>query len=77
MILLHLRSKGLYQIVMGIERKPISEDEKSDWLNKSDMAYGILCLSMSHGILYEIRDIESPHEIWSTLKGLYGDENDL
>ena len=52
------------------------EDEKSYWLNRSDMAYGRLCLSMSHDIIYEIRNIESPHEIWITLKGLNGDEND-
>ena len=62
-ILLHLRSKRLYQIVMGIEIEPMSEDEKSDWLNKSDMAYGRLCLSVSRDILYQIRNIESPHEI--------------
>ena len=74
MILLHLRSKGVYQIVMGIETEPILEDEKSDWLNKSDIAYGRLCLSVSRDILYEIINIESPHEIWTTLKGLYGDE---
>ena len=41
------------------------------------MAYGRLCLSVSRDILYEIINIESPHEIWTTLKGLYGDENDL
>ena len=76
MILLHLRSKNLYQIVMGIEIEPMSEDEKSDWLNRY-MAYGIFGLSMSHDIIYEIGNIESLHEIWTTLKGLYGDENDL
>ena len=62
---------------MGIETKPISKDEKSDWLNRSDMPYGRLCLSLSRDILYEIISIESPHEIWTTLKGLYGNENDL
>ena len=62
---------------MGIETEPISEDEKSDWLNRSNMAYGRLCLSMSRDILYEIINFESPHEIWTTLKGLYGNENDL
>jgi len=31
---------------------------------------------MSYDSLYQIIDIESPHEIWTTLKGLYGDEND-
>ena len=57
MIFLHLRSKVLYQIVMGIETEPMSEDEKLDWINRSNMAYGILCLSVSHDILYEIRNI--------------------
>ena len=76
MILLHIRSKGLYQKFMGIEMEPMSEDEKFDWLNRFDMAYGRLCLSVLHDILYQIIDIELPHEIWTTLKGLYGDEND-
>ena len=62
---------------MGIETKPLSKDEKSGWFSRSDMAYGRLCLTVSRDILYEIRNIESPHEIWTTLKGLYGDENYL
>ena len=32
---------------------------------------------ISHGIMYQIIEIESPHEIWNTLKGLSDDEDDL
>ena len=47
MILLHFRSKYLYWIVMGIETKPMSKDEKFNWFNKSDMDYGRLCIYIS------------------------------
>lgn len=57
--------------------KPMSKDENFDWLNKSDMDNGRLCLSLSRDILYHFIDIESPHEIWNKLKGLYSDEHDI
>ena len=62
---------------MGIETEPMLENEKLYWLNRCDIAYGRFFLSVSRDILYEIKNIELPHEIWTTLKGLYGDENDL
>ena len=53
-ILLHLRCRGLYQIIMAMEVEPDSIDEKNDFLNKQDMAIGFIVMYISLEILHEV-----------------------
>ncbi|KAH9330565.1 hypothetical protein KI387_002673, partial [Taxus chinensis] len=49
-----LRGKGLFRITMGTETELDDEPEKSKWLNRSDEALGLLCMSVSPDLLFHI-----------------------
>jgi hypothetical protein len=42
-----LRSKGLYQITLGKKKKPIDDDKKVKWANRSDESRGLIGMSIS------------------------------
>ena len=46
---------------------PESDEEKNDWLNDCDSAYGKMCLAMSRKMWYLIDSAEYPFELWSNL----------
>jgi hypothetical protein len=71
-IILHLRGKGLYQIVMATEEEPTSALEKSKYLNHMDEAHGLLCMTISPDLWFHIDACKTPNEIWTTLEGLFG-----
>lgn len=66
-IMLELRSRGLYRIVMATEIEPNPAVEKSKYFNRMDEAYGLLCLSMSPELLFHVEGCKSPNEVWTTL----------
>lgn len=76
-MIIFLKRKSFFEITMGTETEPLLDVEKPKWLNRYDKAYGILCLSVSPNIIDQIISIESPNEIWTTLEGLFGKNDDL
>jgi hypothetical protein len=59
-IIILSRGKGFYRITMGIETEPHSAMEKAKWLNRMDEAFGLLCLSISHDLLFHIESDTTP-----------------
>ena len=55
-----LRVKGFYRVTMAIEAEPNAAAEKIKWHNRRDEAYGLLCLSISRDLIF---DLMSPHLI--------------
>ena len=47
-------------------------EEKIDWLNNCDRAYGIMCLGMSPNIYHLIDSTEFPFELWKILDKAFG-----
>ena len=45
-MVIQLRSKGLYRVIMGTEVEPNSVVEKAKYFNRLDEAYRLICLSI-------------------------------
>ena len=67
-----LRSKGLYRITMGNEPKPNFVIEKSNYFNRMDEEFRLLCLSISLELLFHVENASTSNEVWTTLEGLFG-----
>ena len=67
-----LREKGLYRVTMETEIDPNASIEKTKWHNRSNEAYGLLCLSISRDLLFHLDSLTSPNEVWEKLEYLFG-----
>jgi hypothetical protein len=56
-IMLHIRCRGLYQITMAMKVELDSTDEKTNFLNRQDMAIGFIFFSISPKILDQVCDV--------------------
>jgi hypothetical protein len=70
-----LRSKGLYQIILGKEKSPINAKNKSKWYNKNFEAPGLLKLSISLDSQFQLQGIDDPDEAWAKLEVVFGKHN--
>ena len=59
-----LRVKGIYRVTMATKVDPNAAANKIKWHNKRDEAYGLLCLSISRGLLFHLDGLKSPNEVW-------------
>ena len=57
---IQLHSKGLFRVTMDIEVEPRSAIEKSRFLNKKDVAFDFLCLSIFDDLLFHLMDLKTP-----------------
>lgn len=76
-IIVKLRGKGLSHITMGIETELDDEPKKSKWLNCSDEALGLLCMSISLDFLFHIELSETPTSTWKILDRMFGQQDDM
>jgi hypothetical protein len=60
---------------MAIETKPTSTIEKMIWANHKDEATRLL-LELISTDLY-VATCNTPHEIWTTLEGLFGKKDEM
>jgi hypothetical protein len=74
-ISLLLRSKGLYQVTMGMEKELTSAVEKIKYFNKLDEEIGLICLSISRYLLFHVSRATTPDVVWTTLEGLFGKQD--
>jgi hypothetical protein len=74
-ISLLLRSKGLYQVTMGMEKEPTVAVEKIKYFNKLYEAIGIIFLSISIDLLFHFSRATTPEVVWTTLEGLFGKQD--
>ena len=71
-MVIQLRAKGLFRVTMGTEVEPNCDVEKDKYFNKLDEAYGLLCLSISRDLLFQLDKLTSPKEVWEKLESLFG-----
>ena len=72
-----LCNKCLYIVSMALEIEPNAIDEKASLHNMKDEAYGFLCLSLSHELLFHLDGLTCPIEVWIKLESLFGKQYDL
>jgi hypothetical protein len=70
-----LRSKVLYLITLGKEKKSTDADKKSKWDNRNDEADGLIEISISPDLRYHLQDIDDPKEAWNTIESVFGKLN--
>ena len=63
-MVIQLRAKGLFKVNMGTKVEPNYVVEKSNYFNKLDEEYGLLCLSISRELLFHLDILTSPKEVW-------------
>ena len=68
----YLKRQCLFDVSIGALSEPESYEEKINWINNFDRAYGIMCLGMSPNIYYLIDSAEFPFEIWKILDKAFG-----
>ena len=74
-ILLH--SKGLYKFYMDLENEPNVVVEKAKCHNIMDEAYGLVCLSIYHHLLFHIDGLTTPNQVWTKLESLFGVQDEI
>jgi hypothetical protein len=75
MMLMHLRSRGLYRLTINTKTEPTSSIEKSKYLNQMDKAYGTICGLISPELLFHISSCKTPNEVWTTMEGIFGKQD--
>ena len=53
---------------MGIEVEPKYVVEKSKFFNRLDEEFGMLCLTISRGLLFHVDNISTPNEVWINIE---------
>jgi hypothetical protein len=61
---------------MGTEAEPNSTDEKSHFLNRHDMDFRLICLSISPELLFHVESFSTPDEVWTKLEVLFRKKDD-
>ena len=74
---IYLKKLGLYRVTMGFEIEPTLLVEKAKWHNKCNEAYGTLCMAISQALLFHVESSTSPNNVWKTLEGFFGKQDEL
>ena len=74
---MQLHSKQLFRLTMNIEAEPVLNHDKEKYFNRLDVAYGCLCLSISRDLIFHIKGLKTPKEVWDKLASLFDKQNDL
>eukprot|EP00253_Pinus_taeda_P026485 PITA_26485 len=72
-----LRSKGLYRIATGQEKKPKDEDKVAKWENRQDQARGLIGMSISPDLRFHIAELDTPHEALEQITKVFGIKNEI
>jgi hypothetical protein len=62
---------------MDIETEPTSSIEKYNYLNRMDEAYGTICSLISLELLFHISSCKTPNEVWTTMEGIFGKQDEM
>ena len=68
----HLMREGIWGIVNGKEKKPITREAELIWTTKDDKALAIIALALSDNYIHHISNLGSSLEAWDTLDQLFG-----
>ena len=67
-----LRDKGINRVTMTTEANPNADTKKIRWHNRKDETYGLLYLSISIELLFNIDSLTSPNEVWENIEEIFG-----
>lgn len=67
-----LRSKGLYQITIGLDPTPLVIEKRAKWLNVDDEARGIIGMFISEDLKFHIQSLDTLQDAWLELEQLFG-----
>jgi hypothetical protein len=70
-----LTSKGLYRLTLRKEKEPTDADKKVKWDNRSDEEHGIIIMSMSPNLRFNLKEIDDPDESWENIESVFGKHN--
>ena len=59
----YIKRKCLYDVSICAVSEPESYEEKCDWLNDCDRAYGTMCLAIPPRMRYLLDSVEHPFEL--------------
>ena len=76
-ITLALRSKGLYQITMGMKVELTNAMDKAKYFTRMDEAFGMICLSISRDLMFYVDIASSPNGVCTKLEELLGKQDEL
>ena len=65
-----VESEMPHRVTMATEAKPNAAAEKIKWHNRRDEAYGLLCLSISRDLLFQLDGLTSLNEVWEKLANI-------
>ena len=65
-----LKSKGLYEITMGISQKPVT-DPNGEWDRKDARAQEIIAVRMDAKVLTHLLSCQTSAQMWEKLKSIY------
>ena len=68
-----LMRQGLSRVSIGLGKECFS---KINWLNKSDGAFGAICLALSPSLRYLIDSAEYRKDLWTKLDRTFGKHNE-
>ena len=68
----YLKSQCLFDASIGALSEPKYYEEKIDWINNCNRAYGIICLGMYPNIYHLIYSTEFTFELWKIMDKAFG-----
>ena len=68
----YLKRQCLFDVSIGASSETTSYEERIDWMNNCDRAYGIMCLGMYPNIHHLIDSVGYPFELWNNLDKAFG-----
>ena len=74
---MQLCSKQLFRLTMDTEAKSVLNHDKEKYFVRLDASYGCLCLSTSRDLLFHIKGLKTPKELWDKLASLFDNKDDL
>ena len=72
-----LKRKELYNLTMATETEPTSAIKKMRWVNRKDEATRLLLELISTDLWFHVVACKTPNEIWTTLEGLFGKQDEM
>ena len=72
-----LRNKCLYRMTIEREVELQQYIEKSKFLNRLDEAFDFKCIHISRELLFHIKGLRTPKEVWDKFESLFGKQEKL
>ena len=76
-MVIQLRSKDMYRVMMGTKIESNSAVEKLKYFNKLYEAFMVLCISVSRDILFHVYSITAPNKFWINIDSLFGNIDEM